>query len=175
MTKVIIRPETPKDYSQITKVNNLAFNQPNEGLMISALRKNNKFIQEFSLVAEIDSKVVGHILLFPLNIISSENSYEVLSLAPMAVLPEHQQKGIGKNLVIEGLKKAKELGYKAVIVLGHPTYYPKFGFDPASKWNIKPPIYDVQDESSMAIELEEGFLKDKAGIIEYPAEYYEAL
>ena len=175
MTKVFIRPETPKDYSQITMLNDFAFNQPNEGLMISALRKNKKFIPQLSLVAEIDSKVVGHILFFPLNIISGENSFEVLSLAPMAVLPEYQYKGIGKKLVIKGLKKAKEIGYKAVIVLGHPTYYPKFGFDPASKWNIKPPIDDVPDEASMAIELEERFLKDKVGIIKYPAEYYEAL
>ncbi len=73
------------------------------------------------------------------------------------------------------MKKAKELGYKAVVVLGHPTYYPKFGFERASKWNIKPPIDDLPDEASMAIELEEGSLKDKAGIIEYPEEYYGAL
>ena len=171
----IIRPEITKDYEQITKINDLAFNQPNEGLMISALRKNKKFISELSLVVEIDSKVVGHILFFPLNIISEDKRFEVLSLAPMAVLPEHQRKGIGKKLVIEGLKKAKELGYKAVVVLGHPTYYPKFGFERASKWNIKPPIDDVPVEAYMAIELEEGFLKDKDGIIEYPEEYYGAL
>ncbi|OGU67281.1 MAG: hypothetical protein A2W30_08140 [Ignavibacteria bacterium RBG_16_36_9] len=175
MNEIIIRTENQNDYEQITKVNDLAFNQPNEGMMISVLRKNKKFIPELSLVAEIDSKVVGHILFFPLNIISGEEAVEVLSLAPMAVLPEYQQKGIGKNLVIEGLKKSKEMGYKAVVVLGHPTYYPKFGFERASKWNIKLPIEDVPDEASMSIELEEGFLKDKAGIIEYPVEYYEAL
>jgi putative acetyltransferase len=171
----IIRPETSKDYTQITKVNDLAFKQTNEGKMIKALRKNIKFIPQLSLITEIDSKVVGHILFFPLNIISGEKSFEVLSLAPMAVLPEYQKKGIGKKLVIEGLKKSKELGYKAVVVLGHPTYYPKFGFEPASKWNIKLPIEDVPDEASMAIELEEDFLKDKAGVIEYPAEYFGAL
>lgn len=93
----------------------------------------------------------------------------------MAVLPEYQQKGIGKNLVIEGLKKSKELGYKAVVVLGHPTYYPKFGFERASKWKLKLPMENVPDEASMAIELVEGFLEDKAGVIEYPAEYYEVL
>ena len=156
-------------------MNDLAFNQPNEGRMIEALRKNKKFIPKLSLVAEIDSKVVGHILFFPLNIISGEKSFEVLSLAPMAVLPEYQNKRIGKKLVTEGLKKSKEMGYKAVVVLGHPTYYPKFGFELASKWNINLPIENVPDEASMAIELEEGFLKDKAGIIEYPAEYYGAL
>lgn len=171
----VIRSETPKDFEQIIIVNDLAFKQPNEGLMISALRKNSKFIPELSLVAEIDSKIVGHILFFPLNIISGEKSYEVLSLAPMAVIPEYQKKGIGKKLVTEGLKKSKEMKFKAILVLGHPTYYPKFGFEPASKWNIKPPINDVPDEASMALELLEGFLRYKAGVIEYPAEYYEAL
>ncbi len=175
MIESIIRQETPKDYEQITKVNDLAFKQPNEGSMISAMRKNKKFIPQLSLVAEIDLKVVGHIIFFPLNIISAEKSFEVLSLAPMAVLPEYQNKGIGKKIVTEGLKKSKESGYKAVVVLGHPTYYPKFGFEPASKWNIKLPIEDVPNEASMAIELEEGFLKDKDGIIEYPEEYYGAL
>lgn len=171
----VIRSETPKDFEQITILNDLAFKRPNEGLMISALRKNNKFIPELSLVAEIDSKIVGHILFFPLNIISGEKNYEVLSLAPLAVLPEYQKKGIGKELVTEGLKKSKDMGYKAIVVLGHPTYYSKFGFEPASKWNIKPPIDDVPDGASMALELLEGFLRDKAGGIEYPAEYYEAL
>jgi putative acetyltransferase len=175
MIESIIRQETLKDYEQITMVNDLAFKQPNEGLMISALRKNKKFIPRLSLVTEIDSKVVGHILFFPLNIISGEKSFEVLSLAPMAVLPEYQNKGIGKKLVTEGLKKSKEMGYKAVVVLGHPTYYPKFGFEPASKWNIQLPIDDIPDEASMAMELEKRFLKNKAGVIEYPEEYYEAL
>jgi putative acetyltransferase len=143
--------------------------------MIFALRKNNKFIPELSLVAKIDSKVVGHILFFLLNINSGKKRFEVLSLAPMSVLPEYQQKGIGKKLVIEGLKKSKELGYKAVVVLGHPIYYHKFGFEPAIKWKLKLPIDNIPDEASMAIELEEGFLKNKAGIIEYPEEYYGAL
>lgn len=172
---IMIRIENKNDYKTIIQINDLAFNQPNEGLMISALRKNKKFIPELSLVAEIESKVVGHILFFPLNIVSKENSFEVLSLAPMAVHPEYQRKGIGKKLVIEGLKKSKEFGFKAVVVLGHPEYYPKFGFERASKWKIKPPIEDVPDEASMAIELIEGFLADKAGVVEFPAEYYGAL
>lgn len=170
-----IKAEIPKDYEQITKVNNLSFNQPNEGIMISKLRMNDKFISELSIVAEIESKVAGHILFFPLNIVSEKKSFEILSLAPMAVLPEYQRQGIGKKLVIEGLKKSKELGFKAVVVLGHPTYYPKFGFERASKWNIRPPIDEVPDEAFMAMELVEGFLSDKAGVVEFPSEYYDAL
>ena len=90
----------------------------------------------------------------------------------MAVLPEFQNKEIGKKLIIEGLKKSQVLGFKAVVVLGHQEYYPKFGFELAGKWNIKPPI-EVFDESSMEIELVKGSINDKARFIEYPAEYFE--
>jgi putative acetyltransferase len=175
MSDIIIRTEDKKDYEAVTRINDLAFNQPNEGIMISKLRKNDKFISDLSIVAEIESKVAGHILFFPLNIVSEEKSFEILSLAPMAVLPEYQRQGIGKKLVIEELKKSKELGFKAVVVLGHPEYYPKFGFERASKWNIKPPIEDVPDEASMAVELVEGFLTDKVGVVEFPSEYYDVL
>ena len=72
------------------------------------------------------------------------------------------------------MKKSQALGFKAVVVLGHPEFYQKFGFELASKWNIKPPI-EVPDEASMAIELVKESLNDKAGLIEYPADYYEAL
>ncbi len=168
-----IRIEGKEDYDQITKVNNLAFNQTNEGILISKLRETNKFVPELSLVAELHRKIIGHILFYPLDIISGVKRFEILSLAPMAVLPEFQNKGIGKKLVIEGLKKSQALGFKAVVVLGHPEFYPKFGFELASKWNIKPPI-EVPDEASMAIELVKGFLNDKTGLIDYPAEYFEA-
>lgn len=170
-----IRREQKEDYDQITVVNNLAFNQTNEGILISKLRGTDQFIPELSLVAVFQKKLIGYILFYPLDIISGEKRFEILSLAPMAVLPEFQKKGTGKKLVIEGLKKSQALGFKAVVVLGHPEYYPKFGFKRTSKWNIKPPINDVPDEASMALELEEDFLKDKTGMIEYPVEYYEAL
>jgi len=170
-----IRKEEKKDYDQITEVNNQAFNQTNEGILISKLRGTDKFIPGLSLVAEFRKKLVGYILFYPLDIISGEKRFEILSLAPMAVLPEFQKKGIGRKLVSEGLKNSQLLGFKAVVVLGHPEYYPNFGFERASKWNIKPPIDNIPDEASMALELEDGFLIDKAGVIEYPAEYYEAL
>ena len=139
MESLIINPEIriegKDDYDQITEVNNLAFNQTNEGILISKLRETDKFIPGLSLVAELRKKIIGHILFYPLDIISGEKRSEILSLAPMAVLPEFQRKGIGKKLVIQGLKKSEALGFKAVVVLGHPEYYPKFGFERASKWN----------------------------------------
>ena len=101
-----IRIEGKEDYDQTTKVNNLAFNQTNERILISKLRETNKFVPELSLVAELHRKIIGHILFYPLDIISGVKRFEILSLAPMAVLPEFQNKGIGKKLVIEGLKKS---------------------------------------------------------------------
>ena len=88
----------------------------------------------------------------------------------MAVLPKFQKKGIGGSLIIEGLKKAKELGYKSVIVLGHKEYYPKFGFKKASKWGIVCP-FEVPDEYFMAIELTAETLSEKTGTVVYPQEF----
>jgi predicted N-acetyltransferase YhbS len=88
----------------------------------------------------------------------------------MAVVPEFQRQGIGGELIKHGLDKAKELKYKSVIVLGHEPYYPKFGFAPASKWNIKSP-YDVPENVFMAIELVKDGLKDVSGTVRYPKEF----
>ena len=169
-----IRNETKKDFSTITNVNDLAFKQTNEGKLVESLRKSTSFVPELSLVALTDDKVVGHILFYPVKIKSAENEYETLSLAPMSVLPEYQHKGIGSKLVLAGLEKAKELGYKSVIVLGHPNYYPKFGFEPASRWKITAP-FDAPDEAFIALELVEGELINKSGTVEYPHEFFEAL
>jgi predicted N-acetyltransferase YhbS len=89
----------------------------------------------------------------------------------MSVLPEFQNKGIGGKLIKEGLKVAEQLGFTSVIVLGHPEYYPKFGFEKASTWSIKPP-FDAPDDAFMAIELVENALIDASGMLEYPQEYY---
>ena len=169
---IIVRQETENDYSEITKVNDLAFGQPGEGLLVESLRLNTDFIKDLSLVAEIDKKVIGHILFFPIKIEKGETTHDSLALAPMSVLPEFQKKGIGSKLVTEGLKIAKELSHESVIVLGHENYYPKFGFVPASKWGIKSP-FEVPDEVFLALELKEDGLKNVSGIVKYPKEFDE--
>jgi predicted N-acetyltransferase YhbS len=88
----------------------------------------------------------------------------------LAVLPELQKQGIGEKLITEGLRKAKELGFSSVIVVGHKDYYPKYGFEKASKWNIKC-SFKVPDEAFMAIELNIGALTEKSGIVEFPKEF----
>jgi len=171
---VLVRPESEKDYEGITRCNNLAFNQKDEACLVEAIRKNPKYISELSLVVEVITEIIGHILFFPVIIQSDSNNFTSLSLAPMSVLPEYQNRGIGTELVKSGLEKAVELGFESVIVLGHEKYYPRFGFKPASNWNIKSP-FPVPDEAFMAIELIPNALTEVNGIVIYPKEYEAAL
>lgn len=170
--KATIRQEKVSDFEGIKKVNDLAFGQENEGVLVEKLRENPAFKKQLSLIAEIDVKVIGHILFFPIWIIYGETKHQSLALAPMSVLPDFQKMGIGSQMVSAGLGVAKELGFKSVIVLGHPDYYPRFGFSPASHWNIKAP-FDVPDEVFMVIELVESGLQGISGIVEYPKEFEE--
>lgn len=174
--KINIRQENENDYKIIETIIEQAFKtpeySPNEHLLVANLRKSEVFIPELSLIAEVDGRIIGHIMLTKLAIKSGEKEYESLALAPLSVLPSHQNKGIGSALVNESLKIAKELGYKSVIVLGHDKYYPRFGFKPASNWDIKPP-FDVPDNVFMALELEDGSLSGIKGTVVYPKEFFD--
>lgn len=173
-SRLIIRPERENDYSKIRGVNDLAFGQENEGRLIEKLRQTEKFIPKLSLVAELNNEIVGHILFYPVIIRSATSKFQSISLGPMAVIPAYQRQGIGIRLVKEGLETAKKLGHKSVIVVGHPEYYPRFGFKSASQWKIKVP-FDVPDEVFLALELVNGELKAKSGTVEYPEEFNEAV
>ncbi|MGG7211226.1 GNAT family N-acetyltransferase [Clostridium baratii] len=170
---IIIREENNKDFNEVYEVIRLAFmnaehTDHNEYNLVNKLRGSEAFVKGLSLVAEDNGKIVGHILLTKIKIGNSES----LALAPLAVLPNYQKSGIGSKLIIESHKRAKELGYRSVIVLGHPDYYPRFGYEPASRWGIKAP-FEVPDESFMAIELIENGLKDVSGIVKYAKEFFE--
>lgn len=167
---VTIRHENISDYEQITEINTAAFEQTNESELIIALRKNPNFHEDLSFVACIDNKIVGHLLLFPIVIINNVSTKESLALAPMSVLPEYQNKGIGSSLITHAKEVARFFGYTSIIVLGHKDYYPKFGFKPANIWNIKAP-FEVPDEVFMAIELKENALQHVSGTVEYPIEF----
>jgi putative acetyltransferase len=166
---MIIKPETKEDREFIYSVNHLAFGRQDEADLVDRIRESQQFIADLSLVAELDHKIVGHILFSIIKIESAEGVTECIGLAPMAVLPEYQNKGIGSVLVQIGLKKCIEMGYGLVIVLGHPKFYPKFGFFPASKLGI---IVDfgeqVPDEAFMAYEAIPGTWKYRSGIVKYP-------
>ena len=150
-----IRRETATDCAAVYSVVKRAFESAertdgNEQDLVNALRKGAAFILALSLVAEADGKVVGHIMFTR----AAVDGKPVLALAPLSVLPEYQRKGIGKALIQEGHKIAKELGYTHSIVLGSEKYYPKAGYSPAECFGIKAP-FDVPSENFMACILNE--------------------
>jgi predicted N-acetyltransferase YhbS len=174
-----IRQENKNDYSITESVIKRAFadvaiSDKKEHELVSRLRKSDAFIPELSLVAEKPdtNEIVGHILFSKIKINNELQSVDSLALAPVSVLPEFQYMGIGKSLIMEALKIAKGLSCKSVMVLGHPEYYPKFGFQPSSKWGIQAP-FNVSEKYFMALELEENALAGVNGIVEYSPAFFE--
>ena len=166
---MIVRKERPQDAPAITRINAEAFAGPAEARLIESLRQNEKIA--LSLVALIDEQLVGHILFSPMQIISPENdTHDVTGLGPLAVLPKYQQQGIGTALCQKGLPMCREAGDHAVLVLGHPTYYHRFGFQPASLFHITC-AYDVPGDSFMVLELQEGALDGVTGVAHYLPEF----
>lgn len=162
-----IRPERAADIAAIRAVNRAAFETSTEADLVDALREQAKPI--VSLVADDGGSIVGHILFSPVTV-SGHTDLSMMGLAPMAVLPVAQRRGIGFALVRFGLQGCTQIGCRAVVVLGHSTYYPRFGFVPASRFGIRCE-YDVPDDVFMALELEPGILGGKSGIIRYHAAF----
>ncbi|MGE7880385.1 GNAT family N-acetyltransferase [Bacillus sp. NPDC094077] len=173
---VTIRQEQKNDYRKTEEVVKEAFlheefSDKKEHELVKRIRECDAFIPELSIVA-VDGEIVGHIMLSKITIEKGDTSVDSLSLAPVSVAPSHQKKGIGGKLIASALEKAKELGYGSVVVLGHPEYYPKFGFKKASKWNIKAP-FEVPDEVFMAMELRENAFEGVEGIVQYSSAFAE--
>ena len=165
-----IRKEQKSDYEEVYNLVKTAFEKAkesdgNEQDLVVDLRNSDNFVPELSLVAKKDDKVVGYILFTKIQI----GKYEELALAPLAVLPEYQRQDIGSKLIKEGHKIAKEMGYHYVVVLGSDKYYPKFGYEKASKYGIKPP-FDVPDENFMVIKLND-LRKEIKGTVKYAKEF----
>jgi putative acetyltransferase len=125
-----------------------------------------------SLVAKVDDQLVGHILFSLVTVELDTGAYRAAGLAPMAVLPQFQNQGIGSRLVKAGLEECRQAGYEAVVVLGHPGYYPRFGFRPASVYGLTCE-YNVLDEVFMALELREGAWRGRSGKVKYQPEFAE--
>lgn len=164
----IIRQETKGDYVEVFQLISSAFGKDDEAQLVDALRNDiTAFIPQLSIVADFKNKVVGHILFTKIHIQDQNNNLcESLALAPLAVCPKWQKKGIGGQLIQKGLEVAKNLGFKSVIVLGHEHYYPKFGFQAAKNWKITAP-FDVSSNAFMAIELVDDGLKNVSGVVIY--------
>jgi putative acetyltransferase len=158
-----IRGERPGDVGQIRSINLAAFGGAAEANLVDALRTGAEPM--ISLIAEIDREIVGHILFSPV-IISSHPEVLAMGLAPMAVIPPRQRQGIGSALVERGVEECRRIGAAAVVVLGHPEFYPRFGFLPASGFGLRCQ-YDVPDDAFMAMELARGVLIGKDGVVTY--------
>ncbi len=162
--QVHVRPETQADYNAVRNINEAAFETSAEAKLVDALRAS--VAPYISLVAEREGNVLGHILFTPVTVDSGDTPWSALGLAPMAVTPGNQSQGIGSALVRSGLAECRHIDRPVVFVLGHPEYYPRFGFVPA------PPLgltceYPVPDDVFMVAELEPGALKDRTGLVRY--------
>lgn len=169
---VHVRKEQSGDVAAIRRVNRLAFGQPQEARIVDELRIHCK--QVVSLVATEGTKVLGHILFSPAVIRSGSRTLRGMGLAPMAVLPDHQGRGIGSRLVITGLGHLLRKRCPFVIVLGHPDYYPRFGFERAGLYGIRPE-WEVPDEAFMILPLNPSALRGISGIARYRPEFGQAM
>lgn len=152
------------------RINTAAFEQPNEADLVDNLRRQAEPI--VSLVALDEAGCpVGHILFSPVTL-TGHSGLQLMGLAPMAVAPECQRRGIGSALVRAGLEHCDELGMGAVVVLGHPEYYPRFGFQPSNGFGITSE-YDVPAEVFMVLELRPGYLQGKTGVLKYHSAFQD--
>lgn len=159
-----IREERPADVAAVREVNERAFGQDLEARIVDALRMNGAVT--LSLVATLNDRVIGHILYSPIAVGDAMGA----SLGPMAVLPEHQREGIGRRLIEEGRRRLEARGCPFVIVLGHETYYPRFGFIRASEHGITCE-WDVPDEAFMIQVLDDSRMGGVAGKARYREEF----
>jgi putative acetyltransferase len=161
-----IRPEEPSDLPAISNLVTAAFGQPHEATLIELIRRSPFYVPGLALVAEENGEVVGQALFSYIGL-NGEKPAQVLGLAPMAVAPARQRRGIGSALVKHGLLEADRRREPLVVVLGHPHYYPRFGFEPASHHGIYPPWPNIPDSAFM-VKLLSGYEKHYRGSVSYP-------
>jgi putative acetyltransferase len=170
--RVEIRREQPGDVAAIRNVHDLAFGRPAEGTVVDRLREVCP--ECVSLVAVVEGRIVGHVFFSPVVLESDEGrAVTGMGLAPLALLPEHQGQGIGTELAASGLALARELACPFVVVLGHPGYYPRFGFERASRHGIRCQ-WEVPDEVFMVLVVGEDAIRGAKGVARYRSEWSDA-
>jgi len=160
---MLVRPERPEDRAAIRLVNKQAFNRSDEADLVDRLREEGVVLASF--VAEIENQIVGHILFTRMSVETADRSVAAVALAPLAVLPRLQSQGIGSELIRHGLDWLRAQGEQIVLVLGHPDYYPRFGFSTAKASLIESPF---NPSSFMALELKPNALEGIRGKVRYP-------
>jgi len=167
-----IRGEKSGDIEVIHYVNEQAFGQKEEAVLVDRLR--DKGVVTLSLVALEDDSIVAHILFTPVTIESDGAKYDAITLAPMAVLPHYQHKGIGAQLINNALEQCKRLGHNIVVLIGHPEYYPRFGFVQAKPKGLLSE-FEVPDEAFMVVELVDKALDGVSGEVRFQPEFADAM
>ena len=165
-----IREERPQDKKAIRGLNVSAFGRNLEADLVDKLRHNCR--ERLSLVAVMQGEVVGYILFTRVAIESLGRKVHGMGLAPVSVLPEYQQQGIGSKLIRTGIRILKERGCPFIIVLGHAKYYPRFGFEPTIRYAIQSE-WKVSDESFMILVLRESEMRGISGVAKYRPEFAE--
>lgn len=168
-----IRKEKSSDIEAIKYVNDQAFKQPVEGNIVKKIRNTDSKI--LSLVAEVENQIAGHIFFSHAEIEGHPEINKGMGLAPMAVLPAYQKQGIGTMLINKGISILKNQNVPFIIVLGHPDYYPKFGFEKASEYGIRCQWAGVPDEAFMILILDKNKMKNIKGVAKYREEWDEAV
>ena len=165
----MIRDEAEGDAPAVRVVNEEAFGTPLEAGIVDALR--TACADRLSLVAERDGEIVGHILFTPVEIAAADGSRRGYGLAPMAVRPAWQRRGVGSALVAEGTRRLREAGASFVLVIGHPEYYPRFGFERASRYGVRCVWPEIADEAVMLLVLDPAVAPRLAGVARYRPEF----
>lgn len=170
--KIRCRTERFEDHSTVDALIEAAFrdveySDHREQVLVNRLRDSPAFVPKLSIVAEVKSRIVGHILLTEAVIANEQARQPILALAPLSVLPEFQRRGIGSRLIREAHLRAEILDYTAIVLLGHQDYYPRFGYLPARNYNITFP-FDAPDENCMVKILQPGALDGISGQVVYP-------
>lgn len=157
-----IRPESPSDHEAVDQIVEEAFGRPDEAKLVRAIRNSDGYVPALTLVAEQDGEVVGHVMLSYVGL----GTAQALCLAPLAVKRNHQRRGVGIALTDAALAAAEDMGEPLVIVTGHTTYYPRFGFVPARSLGIEPPG-PIPDEAFM-VKLLTSYDPSIRGRVVYP-------
>jgi putative acetyltransferase len=169
---VTIRREDVDDAEQVRVVNTRAFGRTVEADVVDTLRGSCP--EGVSLVAVCEGQIVGHILFTPAVVESGGQVVHGMALAPLAVLPEFQRQGVGSELIQAGVAQMKAAGHPFIHVVGHPGYYPRFGFVRASRYGIVCEFAGVPDEASMFLILDDIAMEGKAGVARYRPEWAAA-